>query len=99
VGKASGREASGGVPTIQPAHPDKDGGHGAKARLCPPYDSPVSRAALAERCFAEPGPYEMPRCDDVLVVIYAAEVDGSWRARPVAEFEGGRSEELHRSAL
>jgi hypothetical protein len=33
VGKGAGREASGGVPTIQSAHLDQKGGHGARAPL------------------------------------------------------------------
>jgi hypothetical protein len=36
------RNASGGAPTIRAAHPDADGGQGAKARLLPTLQLPRS---------------------------------------------------------
>jgi hypothetical protein len=75
--KPADANASGGVPTIQAAHPDQDGGHGAKARLCPPYD-------LCRACFASfnvpPHIVQLPRGDIMGKCEYCGESAGLFRS-------------------
>src|SRR4051812_24479815 len=52
--KWPGANASGGVPTIQRAHPDQNGGHGAKGAPLPTHDCAAASPSLTKMLVKKP---------------------------------------------